>query len=579
MSRIRVLSEKVATQIAAGEVVERPASVLRELLDNSIDASADRIEVQVEAGGLKLVRVTDNGIGMDRDDLLLSLERHATSKVRVLEDLFAVGTLGFRGEAVPSIAAVSRMEVKSRTRDGISGHRLRMEGGRVDSIEEVGTPVGTVTTVRDLFFNTPARRKFLRSPRTETRHLLDIFSRIALPFKKISFRLREGGRTLAHYPASESEEERLAMLMGREIAGRMERVELAAGPVTILAHLAPPDFSRTRGDRILFYVNGRSVRDRMLTRAVMEGYGRRLMRGQYPQAVISLELDPALVDVNVHPTKQEVRFRDGKSVFLAVASAVGGVMFANGGLTVHSESEAPAARKPFPAQALLKAADPPHYYQDPYDSEEAVRVEGDATLSRLGLQESSFFVIGQLRNTYILCQTGGGLLLVDQHAAHERVVYERLKRGITEGPLQVQTFLIPKSMEVSVSDAAALEQHKEAMALIGFEVEHFGGATFLLRSVPAILLNADLEALLHETLDHFNEKGAETARETIPEKVLCTMACHGAVRGGKPLTMREMTSLLDELQKTELPTNCPHGRPVSRMISWPELERMFKRTL
>ncbi len=579
MSRIRVLPENVATQISAGEVVERPASILRELLDNSIDAGADRIEIRLEGGGRKLVRVSDNGIGMDRDDLLLSIERHATSKVRALDDLFSIGTLGFRGEAIPSIAAVSRMEVTSRTPDGISAHKLCIEGGSLRSIEEVGAPVGTVTAVRDLFFNTPARRKFLRSARTETHHLLETVSRIALPYQEIMFRLREGDRTLLYYPASESEKERLAMLLGRETAMQMQLVERSAGPVTVRAHLASPELSRSRGDRILVYVNGRNVRDRMLTRAVMEGYGRRLMKGRYPQVVVSLDLDPGLVDVNVHPTKQEVRFRDGSTIFGAVASAVDEGLSRTGGVIVRNEM--PGSNGPrhasFPQQPV--AAEPSHPYYNPLESREKEESAVGGHQFQQSFQENPFFVIGQLGNTYILCQTGEGLLLVDQHAAHERIVYEALRKGILEGPLQVQPFLIPKRIELSAADAGVLEEYASSLARVGLEVEHFGGITFLLRSVPPVLINADLEAVLHETIDRLRENEGEPDSGTALDEVLSVMACHGAVRAGKPLSSREMTSLLDELQQTELPTNCPHGRPVSRKISWRELERMFKRTV
>ncbi len=579
MSRIRILPENVATQIAAGEVVERPASVLRELLDNSIDAGADRIEIHIEAGGRKLVRVSDNGIGMNRDDLLLSLERHATSKVRALDDLLSIGTLGFRGEAIPSIAAVSRMEITSRTRDSISAHKLCIDGGKLRSIDEVGAPAGTMMTVRDLFFNTPARRKFLRAAKTEVYHLLETVSRIALPFQDISFRIREGERTLLYYPASEREEERLAMLLGRETAERMELVERDTGPVAVRAHLASPELSRSRGDRILFYVNGRNVRDRMLTRAVMQGYGRRLMKGRYPQAIVSLDMDPGLVDVNVHPTKQEVRFRDGGTIFREVASAIDEGLCRSGGVIVQSGASTSTIARPASSLQQPFAEEPPRPYGNLPESGER---EGSAINSRpiqQSFRESSFFVIGQLGNTYILCQTEEGLLLVDQHAAHERIVYETLRKGIMEGPLQVQPFLIPKRIELSAADAGVLEESADSLARVGLEVEHFGGVTFLLRSVPPVLLNADLDTVLRETIDRLREDRGESGSGAALDDVLSVMACHGAVRAGKPLSMHEMTSLLDELERTDMPTNCPHGRPVSRKLSWGELERMFKRAL
>jgi DNA mismatch repair protein MutL len=577
MSRIRVLPENVASQIAAGEVVERPASVVRELLDNSLDAAGDRIEVVIEAGGRKLVRVSDNGMGMDRDDLLLSLERHATSKVRALEDLYSIGTLGFRGEAIPSIASVSRLEITSRTDESITAHRVRIDGGRLLSVEETGAPAGTVVQVRDLFFNTPVRRKFLRTAKTETHHVTETVSRIALPYRGVSFRLREGDRILLHYPASEKEVERLAMLLGRETAQRMELVERASGPLTVRANLAPPEMSRSRADRILVYVNGRNVRDRLLTRAVMEGYGQRLMKGRYPQAVVNLEMDPSLVDINVHPTKQEVRFHDGRTVYRAVVSAVDEGLYGRGGAVVRSAgpgigapSEAPAAR--------TGAAEAGGSYGPPEEALPARVRRVDPPLQQ-GFASRPSLVIGQLGNTYLLCQAEDGLLLVDQHAAHERVVYDSLRKGVHAGPVPAQSFLIPKRIELSVTEAGLLEEHAGALARLGLEAEPFGGSTCLLRSVPTLLVEADLDAFLKELLARLKETGGEIETDAALDGLLAVMACHGAVRAGKPLSDREMNALLEDLRKTELPTHCPHGRPVSRKITWAELDRMFKRVV
>ncbi len=578
MSRIRVLPENVASQIAAGEVVERPASVVRELLDNSLDAAGDRIEIAIEAGGRKLVRVNDNGLGMDRDDLLLSLERHATSKVRALEDLFSIGTLGFRGEALPSIASVSRLEITSRTDESIAGHRVRIDGGRLRSIEEAGAPVGTSVSVRDLFFNTPARRKFLRTAKTEAYHVLDSVSRIALPYRGISFRVREGDRTLLHYPASENEVERLAMLFGREIAQRMKTVEHAAGRVNVRTNLAPPEHSRSRADRILVYVNGRNVRDRVLTRAVMEGYGQRLMKGRYPQVVVTLEMDSSLVDINVHPTKQEVRFREGRTVYRAVASAVDEGLSQGGGGVMHSamsDRGVPSAPSGAWAHSAAEAAGP---YEAPERGDNR-RADGNEAPSQKSFQERPYFVIGQLGNTYILCQTEDGLLLVDQHAAHERIVYETLRKAVRNGTPQVQPFLIPKRMELSVAELGILEEHGDVLASLGLEAELFGGHTCLLRSVPALLLEADPEVFLKELLAGLRETGGRLDSGKALDRLLTVMACHGAVRAGKPLSEREMSALLDDLQRTDLPTNCPHGRPVSCKLTWGELERMFKRVV
>ena len=326
MNVIRILPEKVATQIAAGEVIERPASVVRELLDNSIDAGSDTILIKIERGGKGLIRVRDNGVGMSRDDLLLSLERHATSKIKSASDLFSIETFGFRGEALPSMASVSRMEITSRPREQLVGYRVKIDGGKLKSIDETGSPAGTIVEVRDLFFNTPVRKKFLRAEKTETDHIVDVLSKIALPFLHIDFRLDDGEKTLLSLPISESDLNRLAILMGRNVAGSMEYLDQQLNELKIKAYLASPDLSRSRGDRIFVYVNYRSVRDRLITRAVIEGYGQRLMKGRYPQAAIFIEMPPALVDINVHPTKQEIRFRDGRHVYQSIVSAIESVL-------------------------------------------------------------------------------------------------------------------------------------------------------------------------------------------------------------------------------------------------------------
>ncbi|HEN20883.1 MAG TPA: DNA mismatch repair endonuclease MutL, partial [Desulfobacteraceae bacterium] len=322
MNTIRILPEQVSSQIAAGEVIDRPASVVRELIDNSIDSSADRIEINIEKGGKELIKVSDNGIGMSKDDLLLSVERHATSKIEDASDLFSVKSLGFRGEALPSIASVSRMQIVSRRKEELTGHRLRVTGGRLIEIEETGSPSGTTVEARSLFFNMPARRKFLRTAQTELNHIIDSFFRITLAFPNISFKLNDSSKNIVNLPASKEYLPRLSALMGRKTAESMIQEDCQFTGFTIITYLAPPEFSRSKGDRLFIYVNGRNIRDRLVTRAVVEGYGQRLMKGQYPQAAVFFEIDPSKVDVNVHPAKQEVRFHDSTTVFRAITSTI-----------------------------------------------------------------------------------------------------------------------------------------------------------------------------------------------------------------------------------------------------------------
>ena len=578
MNVIRILPEKVATQIAAGEIIERPASVVRELLDNSIDAGSDRIVLKIEKGGKGLIRVSDNGVGMNRDDLLLSLERYATSKIHSAPDLFSIKTLGFRGEALPSISSVSRMGITSRPADQLIGYRLRVDGGRLKSVDETGSPPGTTVEVMDLFFNTPARRKFLRAVRTETDHIIDTLSRIALPFTDIQFILEDTGKTILNLPSSENELNRLSALMGRNVAQSMITSSQDRDVFTLRAYLAPPDLSRTRGDRLFVYVNNRHVRDRLLTRAIMEGYGQRLMKGRYPQAVIFIEIAPAMVDVNVHPTKQEIRFHQSHMVFQTIMAAI----------------ERSLGRRPHPLPDTVMDTG---YLKSREREEIAINgtgmAEGGGEYSRggekgvvyaaKGLQEAYLIeegpqIIGQLRDTYILCQTREGLLLFDQHAAHERIVYETLKRSYHSLQMERQSFLIPHKLELSLKEGRVLEKRLDALGGLGLEVEHFGGSTFLLRSVPAILINVQWEDFLSDLIPVLEEE-AELSNEKALDRLLTTMACHGAVRAGKRMSQEEMNLLLDQLNGLDLPTHCPHGRPIFRKLSYYEIEKMFKRVV
>jgi DNA mismatch repair protein MutL len=573
MSIIRILSEKVASQIAAGEVIERPASVVKELIDNSIDAEADRISVSIEKGGKARIRVADNGVGMTKDDLLLCVERHATSKIEGAEDLFSVGSLGFRGEALPSMASVARMEITSRPRDHLAGYRLKIAGGKLEGIEETGTPAGTTVEMRDLFFNVPARRKFLRGVKTETDRIIDAVSRAALPYPRIGFKLEDGEKVLLNLPASEETRARLHHLMGRKVAEAMDRAEETNRGVRVRAFLAPPHFARSRGDRLYIYVNGRHIRDRLVTRAVMEGYGQRLMKGQYPQAAIFLEMDPSAVDVNVHPTKQEVRFHDSRPVFECVRSAVDKAL-----ARPFHDFAGPRPRGteafPPPRQDAFIVSEPDWAYAD----RGAERPAPHAAPATGGpeLRESPL-VIGQLGRTYILCQTRDGLLMLDQHAAHERILYETLRRGFRKAQVEIQTFLLPHRLELSTKEKRILLEKGDTLSGLGLDVEHFGGNTFILRAAPASLENVDWDAFVSELVGALEEGGADA--DAIHDRVLTVMACHGAIRAGHLLSMEEMTRLLEQLDEMELPTHCPHGRPISRRLSYGELEKMFKRVV
>jgi len=571
MGLIRILSEKVASQIAAGEVVERPASVVRELLDNSIDAGATRIQIKIENGGRNLIRVADNGAGMDRDDLLLCAERHATSKINELADLFSVRTLGFRGEAVPSIAAVSRMTVTSRTQGQLVGFRLKLQAGKIKEVEETGAPVGTTVEVRDLFFNTPARKKFLRSAPTETDHIVDTLSRIALPFTTLSFRLDDREKTLLSLPSVESDVSRLSALFGHEVAGSMIPMDREVAGMSLSGYLSPPEWDRARGDHLFVYVNRRNVRERLLTHAVIEGYGSRLMKGRYPYAVVFVEIDPTLVDVNVHPSKQEVRFHQNRLVHDAVKTAVEE--------TLRQKSAAlfqvPAPVSGSKEERFGRIADPIGTYA-PYPAKERICREPAPQVPLM--DRESPVVLGQLKETYILCETKEGLILVDQHAAHERRVFEKLKKSYASATLECQPFLIPPRVEFSPSETRTILKRMEDLSQLGITLDHFGGGTFLVRSVPNILVDVHWESFLREVIPLLEEQG-EMKGDQMVERLLALMACHGAIRAGQRLSKEEMISLVEQLGEAEVPTNCPHGRPVFKKLSFYEIEKMFRRVL
>ncbi len=569
MNSIRVLPEEVACRIAAGEVVDRPASIVRELVDNSLDAGADRISIRVEGGGRKSIRVTDNGAGMSRDDLLLSIERHATSKIRSAEDLFSIASLGFRGEALPSIAAVSRVTITSRARGQLSGHRLSISGGRLNSIEETGTPEGTIFEARDLFFNLPARKKFLRAAKTEAGHIIDTVTRMIPSFPEVFFKLQEGGRMVISAAPSDDIVQRLATLMGRETAESLLRGEERFDGFTVKAFLAPGGFARSRADRLFIYVNRRYVRDRLLTRALMEGYGGRLMKGTYPQAVLFVDMDPGSVDVNVHPTKQEIRFHDSNGVYQSVLSAVRNCL---------GSSPHPVSR--FPAGARSVSERGWEYEEKPVPADPLFQTGSDDGPPPPPEQTSfspDLRVLGCLAGTYLICETDEGMLMVDQHAAHERILYEELLRGLRDSDIQSQAMLLPRQIELSAVEERILDRKGHVLRKLGIDLEHFGGRTYLLRAVPWVLNQVDWSGFISELLASINDEGFEESK--IFEGAIAVMACHGSIRAGNRITESEISALFSRLRKTGIPEHCPHGRPVFKAITLKEIEKMFKRAV
>ena len=573
MNTIRILPEKVASQIAAGEIIERPASVVRELIDNSIDAKAHRISVKTERGGKGLIKVTDNGVGMGRDDLLLCFERHATSKIRTASDLEEVTSFGFRGEAIPSMASVSRMQITSLPQKALLGNRVRISGGKLLAIEEVGAPPGTIVEIRDLFFNIPARRKFLKTPSTEMNHIVDTVLRAAMPFPNISFRLEEGKKEVLHLPASSNPHLRLSHLMGRTAGKSILSGESRQKDLHIAIHAAPADFSRKRADRLYVYVNGRNIKDRFITKAIIEGYGQRLMKGRYPQALVFITIDPRVIDVNVHPTKQEIKFQDGQKVFSAMVNLV------NETLTPASHVFS-GTSQPYKSQSTREAASPTPTIFEGAETFAPPMTQTPSPVPKetpvLLIETKTPQIIGQLGNMYILCQMEDGLLIVDQHAAHERIVYENLKNSLFSTKVEIQNLLIPHEMEFSLKEKGILLQKGDVLAHFGIELDHFGGNTFLLRAVPAMLKNVNWQALISEFISKLEEGGPPDSDHIMDEAVKI-MACHGAIRAGQHLTLTEMNNLMHQLNEMDLPTNCPHGRPIFKDFTYFEMNKMFKR--
>jgi DNA mismatch repair protein MutL len=618
VGRIRRLPDSVANQIAAGEVVERPASVVKELVENAIDAGAKRIEVELEGGGVELIRVTDDGSGMSRDDALLCLERHATSKIERAEDLLRVETMGFRGEALPSIASVSRFVLTTRARDDAEGSRVAVEGTSAPNVSSVGAPAGTTVEVRDLFFNLPARRKFLKQPSTEVAHVSEAIERLALMWTGLAFRLTHGGRTILDVPeqALADPHGRLGRILGREVAEKLHRIQ-APGPgeevagIEVTGYLSSPDLSERTARGLRVFVNGRFVRDRTIQHAVQDAYRTLLERGRYPVVLLYLEIEPGLVDVNVHPQKIEVRFQDTQAVHRATGRAMVRPLAQQpwlGGIGLLRPPPPGAAGAPAdPAFGLSAPAlrrytlrsdpsDAPHDFSE-HQSRVAralatfgSRMVPGASTSRDGpsaVQEelpapagrfSALEPIGQVLGTYLVCQGPGRMVLIDQHAAHERVAFEKMRRQHRQGRVEVQPLLVPRSIELDPIRAETAAAEAARLEGMGLELAPFGGSTWLLKTVPRALSGADVEGVLLDVLDELKDVGATNSAAEVLDASLSCAACHTVVRANDRLGREEIAALLREMDQIDFGAHCPHGRPVFAEWSEHELARLFHRT-
>jgi len=571
------LPDSWAARIAAGEVIERPASVVKELVENSLDAGAGEISVWVEGSGISLIRVSDDGDGIAPEDLPLAVERHATSKLAEEADLWRISTLGFRGEALPSIGSVSKFEILSRMRSMEAGCRLCVDGGKAGEAIVAGCSAGTTVEVRELFFNTPVRRKFLKSPATELSHICDVINHAALAHREIHFRLYNQGSLLCDYPGGVEPRDRLRQILGREIAAGMVPFAWTKGESRISGFLskAPSSFSGTR--YLTAYVNRRFVRDRVLTHAILQGYETLLMKGRYPAVVLYLEIPFKDVDVNVHPAKHEVRFRRQSEIHEAVAEAVrqglrSEAKTPTSQLTRMGEEPCGAVHEPAVSYGLRS------WISDaPLPRVEFTRILEEPPLARDGFF-SSLEVLGQLLGCYLICSSPRGMAVIDQHAAHERVAFERMRRQLGDGAIERQSLLIPQILELPAGEAALLEQRLELLDRVGFNVEKFGRNEYVIRTAPALLPAGDYREALRRMIAEVAEVGeSESLREGLEDR-LATIACHGVIRAHRKLERDEIRALLRQLDEIDFATQCPHGRPVLIEFSEEQLERMFRRT-
>ena len=594
---IRILPDELIDQIAAGEVIERPASVVKELVENSLDAGARRIEIDIERGGIGLIRVRDDGLGMEAQEVTLALQRHATSKITSMDDLQSVVTLGFRGEAMPSIASVSRLRLLTRTAQADHAVEIQAEGGTRSAVRPAAHVVGTTVEVRDLFFNVPARRKFVRSDATEAGHVVRLVERLALSRPDISFQLRNGERVMLDAQATDASrqpvEARVRAIIGAEFLEQALPFEHAAGPVWVGGWLGLPTASRGAADQQFWFVNGRNVRDRLLMNAVRLGYRDVLFHGRYPAYVLYLTLDPAMVDVNAHPTKLEVRFRDSRQIHEFVLRAITAALAQTrpggaepqAGQVPSTYSSNPRPGAPSPTPRYEPGRDPWHVaerlrdnVQDSAPFAYALDLAAPAPAAAIDAdaQQPLGTPLAQIRGTYILSQTAQGVVLVDMHAGHERVLYEQLKSQYANG-LPSQALLEPLVVELAAHELDALLEGRAEWERAGFEMDALGHTRLALRRVPALLSGAKVAQIVREVARDLDNPAAAHHIEDASDRFLATLACRTSVHANRRLSLPEMDALLRQMEHTLRANQCNHGRPTWVRLSWMEMDRLFLR--
>lgn len=610
--RIQLLPDQLISQIAAGEVVERPASALKELLENSLDAGSTDIQVALLQGGIKQMRIADNGVGVAKEDLELALKRHATSKIATLEDLEAVASLGFRGEALASIASISRTQLLSRQLESKHAWRIASEGSDISAIEPAALDAGTIVEVTDLYFNTPARRKFLKTEATEFGHCEDVFNRIALSRPDVALMLQHNGRALSRYTSAEPER-RFSEVLGSEFAAESIALDESAAGLRLWGMAAKPTFNRSSRDTQYVYVNGRFVRDKLIAHAIRQAYQDVLHHDRHPAFVLFLELDPTLVDVNVHPAKTEVRFRDAQAIHRFIFHSLNKALAAPTGVS-NATTAAQAGYNPFaPQQAntpypsfqsqmSLRASEPSNFYETMFGATASTAnpaqyaspvcyapefASEQFSQPQSGQPHSSFdeyplgFAVAQIHGVYVLAQNSQGLVVVDMHAAHERIMYEKLKTALDSKAVPMQPLLLPVSFNADKLEVATVQEvlnsGDTSLQQLGFDLAVLSPNTLAVRAVPTMLQHADVVKLARDVLHDLREYGASRALTEQRNELLGTMACHAAVRANRSLTVTEMNALLRDMEATERSGQCNHGRPTWFQVSMSDLDKMFMR--
>jgi len=607
---IRVLSTDVVNKIAAGEVIERPASIAKELLENAVDAGAGRIDVEVEQGGRALVRVSDNGRGIAPEEVALAFMPHATSKLAGADDLFHIETLGFRGEALASIGSVAQCALRSRTADQPTGRQVHVDGGRLGEVTECGGPPGTVIEVRRLFYNTPVRRKFMRTVQTEMSHIVESFTRIALAHPEIQMTLRHNGKEVFELPAHDQLPQRLALFFGRELADALLPIEVSGRGITLRGYVARPTQSRASGNLQYLFLNGRYIRDRQCLHAVREAYRGLLMTGRQPIVFLFLEMDPGSVDVNVHPTKIEVRFRDGSLVYSTILSGIRQKFLQSDLQPTLDAPAAPAGQGSVPPsgtaaedaerQERLRASIADYFRKPPPETVYPSRGPvgplaspapsvGDRTAMPTGpaigpavehgpVETDLPRKVMQVHDRYLVVETPEGILIVDQHALHERILYERIRSRFESGSLESQRLLVPEPIDLPGPLQAVLDRERETLSRLGLEVEPFGTGSAAVHAYPSLLGSGAIGPLVSDLLDRLAQSGSAPDRRTLLEELMQMIACKAAIKAGERLGADEIRELLAQRDLIADAHHCPHGRPASLLLTAQDLERQFKRT-